>query len=170
MPSLNIWKVRKVIHFCGVFCCLCRSSSSTMWVQNTRYLIVQFRAERELLNFFWHLGKEYSFLGKQVGFEGGEVQESCGHIELEFQHPFMENREGHVLSFLEWMVWGYLLWTSWSFYTSKYVVIEKQTKGGVLWWQFFKDSNDPCVTENGGTFCWRMSICKDFRQLHFANI
>lgn len=36
-----------------------------------------------------------------MGFEGGEVQESCGHIELEFQHPFMENREGHVLSFLE---------------------------------------------------------------------
>ena len=34
----------------------------------------------------------------------GENQESNGHIELELQHPFVENGEGHVLSF--WNGWS----------------------------------------------------------------
>lgn len=102
-PSLNIRKVRKAMQFHGVFCCLYGSSSSVVWVRNARYLIVQSHAKRELLNFFWHLGKESSFLGKKTGFVG-ENQESNGHIELELQHPFVENREGHVLSF--WSEWS----------------------------------------------------------------
>lgn len=34
----------------------------------------------------------------------GENQESNGHIELELQHPVVENREGPVLSF--WSEWS----------------------------------------------------------------
>lgn len=33
----------------------------------------------------------------------GKNQESNGHIELELQHLFVENREGHVLPF--WSEW-----------------------------------------------------------------
>lgn len=71
---------------------------SVIWVQNTRYLILQSHAKRELLNFFWHLGKESSFLGKKMGFVWGN-QESNGCVELELQRPFVENREGHHRSF-----------------------------------------------------------------------